>query len=503
MRKLFFVILFSVTLAPAFANHLKGGFFTYEYLGQGISNPGYLRYRVTLTVYMDCGSEFNPGQLTDPINFTIFDAGTNAQFGNPTVRITSSYRLSKVKDEECIANDQPGCYYFIVIYDLPSIELPGNAAGYTFSYQRCCRITNIANMPGGSENHGNTYSITIPGSNSPMRADTNSSPRFLVNDTALVCNDSYFEVPFLATDPNGDSLSYFFCGAWDGGSNTNSSPNPASRPPYSIIPYTGGFSGTMPLGPNVTLDSRTGMITGIAPSRAGEYVVTVCVNEYKQGVLIATSRKELHLKVGDCAPIQATLDPSYITCDGFTLSFFNQTNSGVTSFFWDFGVGSQTNDTANIATPTFTYSDTGTYTLKLVVNRGQGCADSTTSQVKVYPGFFPGFSFAGICVNRPTNFLDTTLSLYGGVDGWRWNFGDDGTNTDTSSAQHPTYTYTTTGVKTVQLIASSTKGCLDTVTQNVTIIDKPSIRVAPKDTLICIGDNVQLFSYGIGQFSWT
>jgi PKD repeat protein len=137
------------------------------------------------------------------------------------------------------------------------------------------------------------------------------------------------------------------------------------------------------------------------------------------------------------------------------------------------------------------------------VNRGQGCADSTTAQVKVYPGFFPGFAFAGICVNRPTTFFDTTLSLYGGVDGWRWNFGDAGTNADTSNVQHPTYTYTQTGVKTVQLIASSTKGCLDTIVQNITIIDKPSISVAPKDTLICIGDNVQLFSFGIGQFSWT
>ena len=395
---MFFVILFSVSLAPSFANHLKGGFFTYEYLGPGINNPAYLRYRVTLTVYMDCSSENNPGQLTDPINFTIFNAGTGTQVQNPSVNITSKYRLSKVKDEECIANDQPGCYYFIVIYNLPSIELPSNAAGYTISYQRCCRITNIANMPPGSETHGNTYSITIPGSNAPMRADTNSSPKFLVNDTALVCNDSYFEVPFIATDPNGDSLSYYFCGAWGGGSSTNSSPNPADSPPYSLIPYTLGFSGSSPLGSNVTVDPLTGLISGIAPSKAGEYVVTVCVNEYKQGVLIGTVRKELHLKVGDCAPIQATLDPSYITCDGFTLSFFNQTNSGVTSYFWDFGVGSQTNDTANIATPTYTYSDTGTYTLKLVVNRGQTCGDSTTAQVKVYPGFFPGFTSICKCI---------------------------------------------------------------------------------------------------------
>lgn len=501
MRKLFFVILFSVSLAPAFADHLKGGFFTYEYLGPGQNNPAHLRYQVRLHVYMICNP--SSGQKTNPIPITIFNAGTNTQYQTINANISSEFDLSKVHDEECISNDQPGCYYHVVIYDLPIIELPSNVSGYIFSYQRCCRISNIVNMPNGSNAYGNTYSITIPGSNAPMRADTNSSPKFLINDTALVCNDSYFEVPFIATDPNGDSLSYYFCAAWNGGSMANSSPNPADTPPYETIPYASGFSGTSPLGPGVTIDPRTGIISGIAPSIAGEYVVTVCVNEYKQGVLIGTSRKELHLKIGDCAPIQATLDPDYITCDGFTLSFFNQTNSGVTSFFWDFGVGSQTNDTSNISHPTFTYSDTGTYTLKLVVNRGQSCADSTTSQVKVYPGFFPGFTFSGICINKPTNFFDTTLSLYGGVDGWRWNFGDLGTNADTSSSRNPSYTYTSTGIKNVLLIASSTKGCLDTVVQTVTIIDKPVVSVLPKDTLICVGDQVQLNAFGLGQFSWT
>jgi gliding motility-associated-like protein len=446
----------------------------------------------------------SPAQITNPIPITIFDAGTNAQVQTTNATISSEFNLSKVHDEECIANDKPGCFYHIVIYDLPIIELPSNSAGYIFSYQRCCRIIDIVNMPNGSNAYGNTFSITIPGSNAPMRADTNSSPKFLINDTALVCNDSYFEVPFIATDPNGDSLSYYFCAAWNGGTSTNSTPNPATAPPYASIPYSLGFSGVSPLGSGVTINSQTGIISGIAPSKAGEYVVTVCVNEYKQGVLIGSSRKELHLTVGDCAPIQATLDPDYITCDGFTMTFFNQTNSGVNSFFWDFGVTSQTNDTSNIDRPTFTFPDTGVYTLKLVVNRGQTCGDSTTAKVKVYPGFFPGFSFAGICVNKPTNFFDTTLSIYGGtVDGWNWNFGDLNSTTDISTLKNPTYTYTQTGSKTVQLIVSSSKGCIDTIAQNITIIDKPPLTVFPQDTLICIGDNVQLNAVGVGLFSWT
>ena len=59
----------------------------------------------------------------------------------------------------------------------------------------------------------------------------------------------------------------------------------------------------------------------------GEYVVTVCVSEFRDNVLIATTRKELHMRVGNCTPINATLNPSYITCDGYTLNFQNNSAS--------------------------------------------------------------------------------------------------------------------------------------------------------------------------------
>jgi gliding motility-associated-like protein len=511
LKKLLLVILFAVSLAPAYADHLKGGFFTYEYVGPGTNNSSNLAYRVKLTVYMDCSSENNPGQLTDPINITIFNTGTTTMVKNVSASISQKFQLRKTKDDECITGNQTGCYYFIVIYDAGIIELPPRPAGYTLSYQRCCRIIDIQNMPASpaSSTFGNTYSISIPGTGTPFRADTNSSPKFLVNDTAVVCGNSFFEIPFIATDPNGDSLSYYFCDAWSGGGQasgsgpTSSTPDPAAPPPYNVIPYRNGFNGSAPLGSGVSINPRTGLISGIAPGAFGEYVVTVCVSEFRQGTLIANSRKELHLKVGQCAPIQATLDPSYITCDGFTLTFSNKTNNGVQTYFWDFGVTTQTNDTANIAKPTFTYSDTGTYKLKLIVNRGQSCADSTTALAKVYPGFFPGFTSSGICLNKPTSFFDTTLSLYGGVDGWRWNFGDASTTTDTSTLKNPSYTYSQTGKKTIQLIVSSSKGCLDTVFRDITIIDKPPLNIIPQDTLICNGDNVQLQAVGNGIFSWT
>jgi gliding motility-associated-like protein len=55
----------------------------------------------------------------------------------------------------------------------------------------------------------------------------------------------------------------------------------------------------------------------------------------------------------------------------------------------------------------------------------------------------------------------------------------------------------------VRLIATSTKGCRDTVLKDVQIIDKPPLQMRFKDTLICNGDALQLEAIGNGIFSWT
>lgn len=501
MKRLLLIIFLLFFGFTGFARHLKGGFFTYTYLSKTATE---IRYRVTLTVYMECNA--NNDQVSSEITFTFFDAVTNVMAINVPVLITSQYQLAKTADEKCISGDQTGCYYKIVIYDLPSITLPINSNGYTVSYQRCCRINGINNIQ-NSQDIGSTYSITIPGNSVAANAETNSSARFLVNDSIVVCGNSKINYPFYAEDPNGDMLRYEFCNSLVGGATSPQSqisPNPAHPPPYGIVPYTPGYTGTSPLGGGVSIDPNTGMISGIAPSLPGEYVVTVCVSEYKGGILIATTRKELHITVGNCTPITATLNPSYITCDGYSLTFQNNSSStDIQNYFWDFGVSAVTNDTSNLALATYTYSDTGVYTVKLVVNHGLACSDSTTTQAKVFPGFFPDFSVAGICVTKPSRFTDLTTATYGVVNSWAWDFGNSNSTTDVSAQQNPNYTYPSIGSYNARLIVGSSKGCKDTVIKAINIIDKPPLSVRFKDTLICNGDALQLEAIGNGIFSWT
>src|SRR6186997_276438 len=159
MKKFFVSVFLSISLLSAFSAHIKGGFFTYEYLGQG-SDATKVRYKITLTVYMSCNP--SSGQVTNPINFSIFQGNSAAMIANVSVPLTTRYDLGKVVDEPCITNDQAVCYYTIVQYVLADYEFTVNSSGYTISYQRCCRIAGMENLQ-NSGNVGNTYSITIPG----------------------------------------------------------------------------------------------------------------------------------------------------------------------------------------------------------------------------------------------------------------------------------------------------------------------------------------------------
>ena len=449
------------------------------------------------------------GQLSNPINFTIFNKGSNSVIANPAVSITKKYNLSKETDEPCIALDVRGCYYTVVVYELNNYELPPSATGYTISYQRCCRVANMQNLL-NSEFAGNTYSISIPGTNSTVKdAIKNSSPEFLVNDTGFVCGGAYFTYPFSATDKDGDELSYSLCSAYTGGTATFPAPNPADAPPYSLVDYISPYSGSKPMGPNVTINALTGLISGISPIpniSGSEFVITVCVTETRAGKYVGESRKELLIQVKDCLPITAKLAPKATTCDGFSVNFSNSvTNPSGILYTWDFGNPlSGLDNGSSLANPNHTFTDIGEYKVKLTISLGGFCTNADSILVKVYPGFFPDFKADGtFCKGTPFEFLDNTTTSYGDPTGWRWNFGNPTAINDTSIIKNPSYTYLLPGTYQAKLIVSSTFGCTDSVMKSITIKNGPSIDLSTHDTLICSIDTLQLKTSSTGNFVWS
>ncbi len=339
-----------------------------------------------------------------------------------------------------------------------------------------------------------------------------------------MCLNSSFSIDFSATDADGDSLSYAFSSAYDGGDFWSSGctypvlnpgggcnvPQPAGPPPYNDITYNtnNGFSGIAPLGNKVTINPVTGLISGKVEGSTGHYIVNVIVYEWRNHQVITSHRKDFIIHVGNCNIPRAELAPSYLTCNGFDLNFENNSISSlIHSYYWDFGDTKDDKDTSVSPTPVYTYSDSGTYVVTLITNKGEECSDTATALAEVYPGFIPNFSVSGGCIHVPYQFTDLTTSKYGKVNSWKWDFGDLTTTSDTSIIQSPTYTYADTQQAQIRLIAGNSKGCIDTVYKVLQVNNSIAIQLPFRDTLICAGDQLQLqvsnTTTGTTTFNWT
>jgi gliding motility-associated-like protein len=479
------------------ADHIAGGELYYVYAG---ISGGQHKYDVTLRLYMLCSSirEFN-----NPAIISIFNQATGVRIDDLSVSLTATETLNLTHFNACITNPPPVCYT-VGSYKF-TITVPPSPDGYIITAQVIFRVDGMNNLTANYDQVGATYTAIIPSNASVPNAPENSSAQFIGDDLVVMCAQNSFSYSFAATDKDGDQLLYSLCNAYRTtgsiGFGDNSTPPPS--PPYESVPYGNGYSGSFPLGDKVGIDPFTGMIIGIAPA-SGTYVVTVCVQEIRQGIVIATQRKDLQITIASCTVAAASLPEDYMLCgDSKTLTASNLSSSPlIETYNWKFI--NQTGNTIFESTnpvASHTFADTGTYTVKLIINSGQQCSDSTTAIARVYPGFTPGFDVSGTCINKPVQFTDLTTTVYGTVNSWKWNFGE--TATGASTEQNPFYNYIQTGNKNVSLITENTFGCRDTVNKTIAIFDKPPIALAYRDTLICPPDALRLKANGRGNFSWT
>jgi gliding motility-associated-like protein len=483
-----------------FGKHIKGGEIHYSYLGPSPTKPNYDRYLLRLRLFISCQSTL--GQLETSVVLGIFRTDDNTPVDAVEADLTSSYLINLQKPSPCIINPSPVCYWireFTVI-----VELAKDPTGYMVVFQRCCRIDGINNiLP--NINIGASYFCQIQGTNSIGVNAHNSNPDFGIKDTVLICQGKRFKLDYSAVDADGDSLTYEFAPAYYGGSSNNAIvTNPGSPATLVQLGYRAGFNGLQPMGSGVTINRKTGLISGVAPT-GGDYVVCVLLKEFRAGILVSTHRKDFIIHIDDrCDFPSADLEPSYITCNGFDFSFQNESSPSplVNSYYWDFGVAGSTTDTSTQAKPTFTFPDTGVYLVRFIVNKDELCTDSTSTLMSVFPGFFPGFTSLGTCILNPVLFTDTTKTRYGAVSYWSWNFGDHTNPGDTSDTQNPSWKYGDTGIKNVSFTVANSKGCIAAVTDTVHILDKPQIFLPFTDTLICNIDTLQLHAGGYGTFTW-
>ena len=162
-----------------------------------------------------------------------------------------------------------------------------------------------------------------------------------------------------------------------------------------------------------------------------------------------------------------TICPSVLT----TLTDSSYTNDGVpvNGWWWDLGNG-QFSTQQN---PITTYNTSGPIIVKHVVTNSRGCiSDTLTKTINISAKPTANFGFSNpLCTGLPVQFFDSTLVAGSSATQWSWVYN----GTEWSTLQNPFRTFTL-GPQTVQLVATSSAGCLsDTVTKNFVIIPSPDV----------------------------
>ncbi len=227
----------------------------------------------------------------------------------------------------------------------------------------------------------------------------------------------------------------------------------AARPNAGVVPFTAAFTNTSS---GDSIQSRWSFGDGVTSTLAspthtymtrGGYTVTLAVNGLG-GVDTLTRTNYITVY----APVHAGFVALPITgVAPITVIFTNTSTGDYANSLWTLGDGI----TSALTSPTHMYSLPGVYTVTLTVS-GPGGTDTLTHTTYITVTASPpvaGFDAAPRSGIRPlaVKFTDTSTGV---VSAWLWDFGDG----VASTVQHPTHTYTVTGVYTVTLIVSGPDG---------------------------------------------
>lgn len=502
LKKLPVMCLFLIAHWAVKATHIIGGEMSYDCLGNN-------NYRITLKIYRDCIN--GAVGFDDPAAIGIYNGPILVQSLDITPE--DSLLIPPAVANPCLAIPPNVCVKECrYVFD---VNLPPINGGYTIVYQRCCRNNTILNIS-NPQDVGATYQAYIPGSG---LFACNNSPRYNLFPPVALCAGDPLVFDHSATDPDGDSLVYSLCTPYSGADPTDPAPNPPAGPPFIDVIYVAPFMSTYPLGSNpaLAINQQTGLLTG-TPNQIGQFVVAVCVSEYRNGQLIAVHKRDFQFNVVNClsdvgaAFINPSPDPLN-SCNGFAIQFTNQsTNSSY--YLWDFGDSTTTTDTSTAINPVYTYPQPGQYTVMLIANPGFLCADTTYITFGVYPVLVADFDPPpGQCVSG-NSFNFTAGGTFQNDTQITWDFGPQATP-QTSTAQTPQgISYPAPGTYDVTLTYVG-QGCTRTHTEQIEVYALPTVGLNIDNGNGCVPFGVvfnntstasssplqYLWNFGDGEFS--
>ena len=152
-------------------------------------------------------------------------------------------------------------------------------------------------------------------------------------------------------------------------------------------------------------------------------------------------------------------------------------SGSITDWSWDFGDNTGSTD----QNPTYTYAASGNYPVSLTVTSDNGCSNTVVKEVTIY--VLPDADFVAdpVCEDEEMDFINGSAISYGSMT-YDWSFANQGSSTDVN----PSFAFTGNGVFNVKLVATSNNGCMDSITNQVTVWPKPVAAFTVAD--VCIGE---------------
>jgi len=366
----------------------------------------------------------------------------------------------------------------VVVSDNPSANFtfPNVCFGTTTSF------TDLSNANGGTLTNWN-WDFTNNGSvDNITQTPTNGYPAVgsytveLMVETALGCMDSITKTvtinpipvanflapdvclntttPFtdLSTVATGTIQSYFWDFADGSGTDTLPSPN-----------YLYGTANTYNVSLTVTSDSN-------------------CINTIVIPVTVFNNPIAAFTTTDVCQNVTANFDSSPSNGNGGTIDQYD----------WDIDFDGTTH-TTNYTSPNATndYAIANTYTVELIVTTTDGCSDTITNPITIFPMPNATYSFTDTCFGIANSFTDNSTVSSGTITNWDWDFG----NTNTSTTQNPTQLYATDGQYLVTLMVTTDNLCKDTITQTVNVWPLPVVDFTP--TEVCLNTATQFTDLSI------
>ncbi len=486
------------------AAHLIGGEISYTCTPGNAVNS----YDIKLRVYRDCGGNGAPFDTIAEV--AVYDINNNlimtlSSPKGPTIQVSTGFT-----GNPCASAPPALCSEYSE-YNYTAI-LPIVLGGYTLVHQRCCRNNTISNV-NNSGSFGNTYSINIPS----MDLTCNSSPQIVGVPPVTLCLGIPTTIPINATDPDGDSLFFEFCEIFTGGGTTggggaggtcsSTTPSPPCPPPFNPVPLVPPFTSSAPLpgNPAFTLDPNTGTLTGTS-NQLGQYVVGICVSEYRGNLLLSEVRLDYQFNFASCvstvtSDIVTQIEDPTLGCDGFTIDFTNQ-STGATGYLWDFGDPNSITDTSTLYEPTYTYPGPGTYTVTMIAEPGAACADTIISTFTIRQPISPTFTMRGITCFEGLDLDFSPNGAYPPGTKFEWDFGPDARPMVSFKPFVEGVTWDTPGKHYINLKVTA-NGCQYFLRDSIQA-DAYTVNVyAGEDTLVSRDKLLNLFGTGASTYLWS